>query len=81
MTSSMSNVVVGRRQILRELKKNNIAEIIIATDAESSYIASIIEVAKLAGVAYKLQGTMYDISQQYHIDVPSGAVGVLRANL
>ena len=79
MTSSMSNVVIGRRQILRELKKNNVAEIIIATDAEASYIASLIDVAKQAGVAYKLHGTMSEISARYDIDVPSGAVGILKA--
>ena len=79
MASSMSNVVIGRRQILRELKKNNVAEIIIATDAEASYIASLIEVAKQAGVSYKLHGTMNEISAQYRIEVPSGAVGILKA--
>ncbi|MCH5160212.1 MAG: hypothetical protein J1F66_05165 [Clostridiales bacterium] len=78
MANSMSNVVIGRRQILRELKKNNIAEIIIAVDAEASYISSLIEVAKLAGVAYKLNGTMNEISARYNIDVPSGAVGILK---
>lgn len=79
MANSTSNVVIGKRQILRELKKNNVAEIIIAADAEASYIASLIEVAKQAGVAYKLHGTMNEISARYAIDVPSGAVGVLKA--
>ena len=79
MASSMSNVVIGRRQILRELKKNNVAEIIIATDAEASYIAGLIEAAKQAGVAYKLRGTMNEISAHYDIEVPSGAIGVLKA--
>ena len=78
MANSISSVVIGRRQILRELKKNNIAEIIIATDAEPSYIAGLIEVAKQSGVAYKLRGTMNEISAHYDIDVPSGAVGVLK---
>ena len=78
MANSMSNVVIGKRQILRELKKNNIAEIIIATDAEAVYIASLIEVAKQSGVSYKLHGTMSEISARYNIDVPSGAVGVLK---
>ena len=75
----MNGVVIGRRQILRELKKNNVAEIVIATDAEASYIASLIEVAKQAGVPYKLHGTMSEISSKYQIDVPSGAVGILKS--
>ena len=78
MANSMGSVVIGRRQILRELKKNNIAEIIIATDAEQQYIASLIEVAKQSGVTYKLHGTMNEISARYGIEVPSGAVGVLK---
>ena len=79
MTNSMHNVVIGKRQILRELKKNNVAEITIATDAETQYIASLIEVAKANGVPYKLRGTMNEISQEFCIQVPSGAVGVLKA--
>ena len=78
MASSMHNVVIGKRQILRELKKDNVAEITIATDAETQYIRSLIEVAKLHGVPYKLSGTMSDISASYGIEVPSGAVGVLK---
>ena len=73
-----TNVVIGRRQILRELKKDNIAEIRIATDAETQYITSLIEVAKEHGVPYRLSGTMDDISAEYGIAVPSGSVGVLK---
>ena len=78
MANSMHNVVIGKRQILRELKKNNIAEITIAVDAETQYIASLIEVAKLHGVPYRLRGTMNEISADFGIQVPSGAVGVLK---
>ena len=63
---------------MRELKKNNVAEITIATDAETQYIASLIEVAKEHGVSYRLSGTMSEISAEYGIQVPSGAVGVLK---
>ena len=79
MANSMHIVVIGRRQILRELKKNNVAEITIATDAETQYIASLIEAAKEHGVPYKLRGSMNEISAEYGIAVPSGAVGVLKA--
>ncbi|MCH5157493.1 MAG: hypothetical protein J1G02_06440 [Clostridiales bacterium] len=79
MAYSMHNVVIGRRQILRELKKDNIAEIQIATDAETQYITSLIEVAKEHGVTYRLSGTMSEISAEYGIEVPTGAVGVLKA--
>ena len=75
----ITNVVIGRRQILRELKKDNIALIRIATDAETQYITSLMEVAKQHGIQYKLQGTMSEIAAEYGIQVPSGAVGVLKA--
>ena len=78
MASSMHNVVIGRRQILRELKKGNITEIEIASDSETQYITSLIEMAKLHGVPYKIHGTMEEISAHHGIDVPSGAVGVLK---
>ena len=78
MANSNNGVVIGKRQILRELKKNNVREILIASDAEAQYVASLIDVAKQAGVPYKLQGTMSEISARYAIEVPSGAVGVLK---
>ena len=78
MANSMHNVVIGRRQILRELKKNNIAEIQIASDAEQQYITSLIDVAQKNGVKYVIRSTMDEISATYGIEVPSGAIGVLK---
>lgn len=78
MADSMQKVIIGKRQILRELKNGNVAEIVIATNAEHQYIASLINAAKQYGVKYTIQGTMTDISAQYGVDVPSGAVGMLK---
>lgn len=78
MANSMHNVVIGRRQILRELKKNNVASIQIASDAEAQYITGLIDVAKENNIPYVIGGTMNEISAQYGIEVPSGAVGVLK---
>lgn len=78
MANSMHNVVIGKRQILREIKKNNIAEIQIATDAEQQYITSLIDVAQKNNVKYVIRSTMDEISALYGIDVPSGAIGVLK---
>ena len=73
-----SDVVIGKKQILRELKANNIAQIQIATDAETEYINSIVAEAQKASVKYVIHGTMNQIAQEYNIDVPCGAVGVLK---
>lgn len=80
MANSMQNVVVGKRQILRQIKSGNICKIIIATDAQRDYVIYLMQVAKDNGIPYVLQGTMSQIANQYGIDVPSGSVGVLKQN-
>ena len=78
MANSTQKAVVGKRQILRELKKSNIAEIFIAADAETKYITELIEAAKAHGVSYRIGSTMDKIAAEYGIEVPSGAIGVLK---
>lgn len=78
MANNKLNVVIGKRQILREAKKNNIVEIKIAHDAEQEYIHSLIEIAKQYGVTYHICGSMAEFSEQYGIDVPTGAIGLLK---
>lgn len=78
MANNAENVVVGKRQILRELKNGNVAEIRIAADAETDYITALIEVAKKHSVNYRICSTMSSIAADYGIEVPSGAVGVLK---
>ncbi len=71
-------VVIGKKQILRQLKENNLKSIQIATDVEKEYADSIIAVARLHNVKVEIKDTMAEIALQYGIDVPSGAVGVLK---
>ena len=78
MANDKLNVVIGKRQILREAKQNNIANIRIAADAEQDYIHSLIEIAKQYGIDYRICGSREEFSEQYGIDVPTGAIGVLR---
>lgn len=78
MANDGLRVVIGKRQILREAKKGNIAEIKIASNAEQQYIHSLIDIAKEYGVKYSIIGTMDEYSAEYGIDVPSGSVGVLK---
>ena len=78
MTNDTQNVVVGKRQILRQLKLGNICKIIIATDAQHDYVVELMQIAKSNGVEYVLQGTMSKIAEKYGVDVPSGSVGVLK---
>lgn len=79
MANSIKKIVIGKRQILRELKKNNIEEIFIAADAETQYITELIEAAKNHGISYRIGSSMNQIAVQQGIEVPSGAIGVLKA--
>ena len=76
--ANITKVVVGKRQILRELKKDNIVEIRIAVDAEVEYMAELIEAAKFHKINYRIHSTMNQIADEYGIEVPSGAIGVLK---
>ena len=78
MANNGLRVVIGRRQILREAKKGNVAEIRIATNAEQQYIHSLIDIAKQYEIKYFISGTMEEFSAYDGIDVPSGSIGVLK---
>ncbi len=78
MANDNLQLVIGKRQILRELKKNNIAEIMIASDAEQQYIYSLIDAATEYDVKYSISGTMESYAAQYNVDVPTGAIGILK---
>ena len=78
MANNKLNVVIGKRQILREVKKGNVVEIKIAADAEQDYIQSLIELAKQNGIKYMICGSMAEFSEHYGIDVPTGAIGLLK---
>ena len=78
MANNGLRVVIGRRQILREAKKGNVAEIRIATNAEQQYIHSLMDIAKQYEIKYFISGTMEEFSAYYGIDVPSGSIGVLK---
>lgn len=70
--------VVGKKQILRLTKENELKFIQIATDAESDYVSSIVSVAKQHNVRTEVSGTMQQIADAFGIDVPCGAVGFLK---
>lgn len=71
-------IVVGKKQILRLTKENELQRIQIATDVDKDYALSIAAMAKIHNVRVDFFGTMEEIAAQYGIDVPSGAVGFLK---
>lgn len=78
MANKNEKVVIGKRQICRGIKDGIVQEIVIASDAEQSYIESLIIVAKQNKIKYSIKGTMQDISSTFGIDVPSGSLGILK---
>lgn len=75
------DVVVGQRQVMRQLKQQNISKILLACDAEESYKQSIIDSAKAHNVPISIVGTSHDIATTYEIEVKSAVVGVLKSPL
>jgi|GEM_PF-2468409 len=77
MAKGNNKVVVGKRQILRQIKDKNIQQILIAANADTQYITELMEAAKANCVKYTIGSSMQELSSAYGIDVPTGAVGVL----
>ncbi len=77
MANQNNKVVVGKRQILRQIKENNIQQILIAANAEIQYITELITVAKANGIKYTIGSSMEELASAHDIDVPTGAVGIL----
>lgn len=77
MAKGNDKVVVGKRQILRQIKDKNIQQILIASNADIQYITGLMDVAKANGIKYTIGSSMEELSKVYGIDVPTGAVGIL----
>lgn len=78
MDNNTERTVVGKKQILRFTKANELKRIRIATDADADYVRAIVSVAKAHNVPVETEGTMEQIAHRYGIDVPCGAVGFLK---
>ena len=70
--------VIGKKQVLREMKNGNLVEIIIADDADNDYIAILTEFARKHNVPFLVGSSMKELSSNFDIDVPCGVVGKLK---
>ncbi len=78
MDKDSSRFVIGKKQILREMKGGNVAEIVIAADADREYTAVLTEAARLFNVPFVIGSSMEELSDCFDVDVPCGAVGKLK---
>ncbi len=70
--------VVGVRQVVRALKKNEVECVFLALDAAPHLRGQIEQAAREAGVGVRTVATMEELSQLCRVDVPSAAAGILR---
>lgn len=71
--------VVGLKQVVRELKNNNVSKIILAEDADDDYKSTIHAAVNNSGVELISTSTRNEIAERYGIEVPSAVVGTLIA--
>ena len=78
-TKLFAPVVIGQRQVLRELKNDSLEKILLATDADANYSETILNAAKKAGVQVSVASTSQQIADEYGVKVKSAVVGFLKA--
>lgn len=80
-TYKNKDVVVGQRQVVRELKQLNVRKIILATDADVTYKKNILEYAATYNVPVESSATSIELAERYGIEVKSAVVGILKMPL
>lgn len=78
MNSDIDSFVVGKKQILRELRSGNVAEIRIAQDVDTDYMETLKTQARTFDAPYLIRGTMRELADEFGVDVPTGAVAKLK---
>ncbi|MDR2514385.1 MAG: ribosomal L7Ae/L30e/S12e/Gadd45 family protein [Christensenellaceae bacterium] len=70
-----SRLIVGTKQLLKSIEREEIREIIIARDAESRVTGSLIEAARQKGLAIRFVETMEELGHSCGIQVGAAAAG------
>ncbi len=78
MDNDNLRTVIGKKQILRLAKENELEKIQIATDVDVDYAKAITAVARTHNIPVVFECNMEELARKYAIDVPSGAVGFVK---
>lgn len=70
-------VVVGQRQVLRQLKQHNISKVLLASDADSRYKQTMLKEIQICNVEVDDSFTAQQLADKFGVDVPSAVVGIL----
>ncbi len=78
MDNDNLRTVIGKKQIMRLAKENELEKIQIATDVDADYAKAISAVARTHNVPVVFESNMEELAKRYSIDVPCGAVGFVK---
>ncbi|MDR3086215.1 MAG: ribosomal L7Ae/L30e/S12e/Gadd45 family protein [Christensenellaceae bacterium] len=70
-----SRLIVGTKQLLKSIEREEIREIIVARDAESRVTGSLIEAARQKGLQIRFVETMEELGRSCGIQVGAAAAG------
>mgnify|MGYP001404350296 CR=1 FL=1 len=70
--------VVGSKQATKSLKKGEVKELLIASDADPKILKDLLDLAEERKVPVKEAGTMRDLGKTFGINVGASAVAILR---
>lgn len=69
---------VGAKQTLKAMKRNEVAQLYIASDCDEQVVAPLIAYAEEAGIAMDRAYTMQELGAACRIKVKAAAVGILK---
>ncbi len=69
---------VGAKQTLKAMKRNEVAQLYIASDCDEQVVAALIAYAEDAGIGVDRTHTMQELGTACRIKVKAAAVGILK---
>lgn len=75
---STDKKVVGTKQLLRALAKNEVAQVFVAEDADEFVYRRVRTAAEEANVPVVVVKTMKELGEASKVQVPTAAAGILR---
>lgn len=71
-------ISIGTRQVVRLIKRGQIAKVYIASDTDSFIRNKLIDVCEINDIPFELVLTKEEMGQKVNIDVFAACVGVLK---
>lgn len=75
------NMVIGKRQTVRQLALGNVSKIILACDADNGYKSAVYQAAHTYGVPVVEEGSRASIASKHNVEVSSAVVAMLKQSI